>query len=472
MRAMMKIETYIPTPAQQAFHSAPQRYKLYGGAMGGGKSRALCEGAVEKCLTYPGNFVLLCRRTLSSLMQSTYLTLTNKSCMRDLLADKRLVKENQQRRVFSFWNGSKLFYGGLEGGQKGDEKIFSTEYGNIFVDEAFELDKDHYRVLKSRLRHALPDTSDSWHKLNKLGKKCPKYELCMASNPAQNWIKEEFITAPGPQNIFIPARAADNPYNPDDYEENLREIFHGDEQMYKAFVEGSWDAGAASDEVISDAMLKGAEDVPEHIACGRYISCDPGRFGDDMTVIYTFSQGKIINKSCFSKRDTMEIVGWMVSEDKETCSPATFVVDETGVGAGVVDRLGELRKPVIGINYSSKAQEFKRFYNKRAEMYWRARMLLIDRKLHVPIEDVSLRNQLRAVKFKFHSDGRIIIEDKDELKARLGRSPDEADSFVMGVDAMYHVLNVGINAYALEACDFRNDRAWKKQHEYKRMALV
>jgi hypothetical protein len=48
---------YDPTkiPAQQAFRSSKARVRGYGGAMGGGKSRALCEEAFDLALEYPGS---------------------------------------------------------------------------------------------------------------------------------------------------------------------------------------------------------------------------------------------------------------------------------------------------------------------------------------------------------------------------------------------------------------------------------
>ena len=51
-----KIEwNYAPTDRQRAFHSSTARFKLFGGAMGGGKSYALCAECIDLCLNYEGN---------------------------------------------------------------------------------------------------------------------------------------------------------------------------------------------------------------------------------------------------------------------------------------------------------------------------------------------------------------------------------------------------------------------------------
>ena len=47
--------------------------------------------------------------------------------------------------------------------------------------------------------------------------------------------------------------------------------------------------------------------------------------------------------------------------------------------------------------------------------------------------------QLTAVKWKYHSNGKIILVDKKTLKESLGgRSPDRADAYIMGLDGLQY----------------------------------
>ena len=54
----------------------------------------------------------------------------------------------------------------------------------------------------------------------------------------------------------------------------------------------------------------------------------------------------------------------------------TIIVDEIGLGAGVVDRLKELRYRVKAFNSSRKAKDPQRFMNTRAEAFWTLRQKL------------------------------------------------------------------------------------------------
>ena len=73
------------------------------------------------------------------------------------------------------------------------------------------------------------------------------------------------------------------------------------------------------------------------------------------------------------------------------------------------------------------------FKNVRAEMWWRFREALDpsnETKIALP-PDPELRSELAAPKFKVNSGTVIQLEEKIEIKKRLGRSPDKGDAVVM-----------------------------------------
>ena len=119
------------------------------------------------------------------------------------------------------------------------------------------------------------------------------------------------------------------------------------------------------------------------------------------------------------------------------------MVDVVGLGAGVVDRLRELKiKNVVAFNAGERAVERDRFTNRRAETYWQFREDMENGKIDLPPagEDDELKAQLGAIKWTVDSSGRIKIESKDDMKKRGLPSPDRADACVMS--AMRGALRV------------------------------
>jgi hypothetical protein len=113
-------------------------------------------------------------------------------------------------------------------------------------------------------------------------------------------------------------------------------------------------------------------------------------------------------------------------------------VDVIGIGAGVVDRLKELGYNVDPFNGGSKTYlrdvtgEVE-FVNRRAAAWWTMRELLdpqYNLGICLPPDDI-LTGDLVAPKWKVTAGGKIQIESKEEIKKRIGRSPDSGDAVVM-----------------------------------------
>ncbi len=115
-----------------------------------------------------------------------------------------------------------------------------------------------------------------------------------------------------------------------------------------------------------------------------------------------------------------------------------IVIDEIGIGSGIVDRLRELGFTVKGFNGGSSpkggVRRAARFLNRRAQTFWELRQKLEAGEIALP-EDEKLTDELCAIQWKITSAGKIQIEPKDELRGRLGRSPDRADAVAMAFSA-------------------------------------
>jgi hypothetical protein len=107
---------------------------------------------------------------------------------------------------------------------------------------------------------------------------------------------------------------------------------------------------------------------------------------------------------------------------------AIFIDNTGGGGAGWLDVLrGPLSQEAIGIQFSGKPTD-PRFYNKRAEMYWRLREWVLGGGSLPKV--AALIPELTELTYSSKMD-RLKLEDKEKLSMRLGRSPDHADALAL-----------------------------------------
>jgi hypothetical protein len=159
----------------------------------------------------------------------------------------------------------------------------------------------------------------------------------------------------------------------------------------------------------------------------RVIGVDPARGGADSTVIVVRQGRDLIAIRRYRGDDTMTTVGRVIDAIEEF-KPALTVIDEGGLGYGILDRLKEQRYKVRGVNFGWKAKNPVMWGNKRAEMWGDMREWL--RTASVP-HDRPLKSDLCGPHVKPNSAGTIFLEGKKEMKARGQASPDAADALAV-----------------------------------------
>jgi len=154
--------------------------------------------------------------------------------------------------------------------------------------------------------------------------------------------------------------------------------------------------------------------------------------GDKAAVAY--GQGAVLlevndfhcpDSNQFGKRD----IYFKMKE--ENISPDYVGVDGIGVGAGTVNALKEMELKVISLIGSEAAVKQKgeeEFNNLRSQMWWQMREDLRNCEIILP-RDNELISDLTAPKWSI-KNGKIVIENKEEIKIRLGRSPNKGDAAV------------------------------------------
>lgn len=176
--------------------------------------------------------------------------------------------------------------------------------------------------------------------------------------------------------------------------------------------------------VVADAMRRPRWKDP---TAPLILGVDPARGGADYTV-FAFRRGRDVERIVrHRKDDTMEVVGLVIDAIQEF-SPALTIIDEGGLGGGILDRLVEQNYPVRGVNFGWKSSKPKMWGNKRAEMWGKMREWL--RTASLP-DDRALKTDLTGIKKKPDSAGTIFLESKKDMKARGLSSPDAADAIAV-----------------------------------------
>ncbi len=177
------------------------------------------------------------------------------------------------------------------------------------------------------------------------------------------------------------------------------------------------------------------------------LACDVARFGDDDTVAYR-RQGRH-NQVVWRAhgQDLMRIAGalrLMCEEDPEI---DTVIIDDTGLGGGVTDRLreepirgGAVR--VVAFLGGSRAVNRRRYVNLISEAWSEAAKAFKADPTNGAEPQITIDNnqrligQLASRKYIIQGDARIRLEPKRDYKKRTRQSPDDADAFVMNYSPM------------------------------------
>lgn len=246
---------------------------------------------------------------------------------------------------------------------------------------------------------------------------------------------------------FIPSNIADNPFlMGTGYMAQLQSL---PEPLRSQMLKGDFMAGLEDDpwQIIPSEWVRLAQDRWEpRKQKGEMdsIGCDVSRGGRDETIISPRFGTWFDELKCYPGDqcpDGPTVAGYVI---KERRSKAPVHIDIIGWGSSPYDFLVENNIQVIGINGArasyATSREGLKFANLRAELWWRMREAL-DPNTEYPIAlppDSKLKADLCAPLWKMTKGG-IQVEAKDDLKKRIGRSPDRGDAVVMAnIDTVKH----------------------------------
>lgn len=187
--------------------------------------------------------------------------------------------------------------------------------------------------------------------------------------------------------------------------------------------------------------LLGVEDVEKamarHLTPDQYnwaqkrLGVDVARFGDDRTVIFP-RQGIVAFRPIVMrhKRDaavSVDIANRVLGAKAQWGSEREFFDATGGWAAGAVDVMRSQGHGPINVQFAAPAMD-PRYANRRAEIWFKLAKWIQEGGALPPVPEMVA--ELVTPTYTFHK-GKLLLEEKDQVKKRLGRSPDLADALAL-----------------------------------------
>lgn len=214
-----------------------------------------------------------------------------------------------------------------------------------------------------------------------------------------------------------------------------------DSFFYQALVLGLF-PDKSDDNLLSWEECKASQSLTNVSPGKKVLAIDVARYGTSETVMMALNGGCVMDTKAATGQDTMRTVGeaQIMLEENNFTESDEIVIDEIGVGGGVVDRLRELKEKrkirpniyAFRSNNTEDVSEPENFHSIRDEAHWHMRVLVQKGGAQMPNDD-TLVNQATSIRYKVDSNKQIKIETKEELRKRKLPSPDRLDAFSMGL---------------------------------------
>jgi phage terminase large subunit len=307
-------------------------------------------------------------------------------------------------------SGSHIIFRGLKDIRAAGQVKGLEGFDLFWIDEGSMISHDSLRMLLPTLRRP---SSELWITYNR------ETELDPVDERLWNTSREDVLR------VELEPGDKDNEWFPDE----LRREMAADYDRDPDEAEHTWGGQPRKQgvnavmrrDMIRAAMNRSIDGIGQ-----EQIGCDVARFGDDHTVIYRRVGLKTVEKREFVGQDTQRTAKecWDMARRDPTI---LIVVDDTGVGGGVTDRLREFGGKVIGFNAGGAPCDPMKYVNAITGLWFEFPVDIAD----IP-NDSELMRQLSGRQYDYErGTSRKIIETKKKYKERLGRSPDDADALLL-----------------------------------------
>ncbi len=310
--------------------------------------------------------------------------------------------------------GTQIIFKGLQEHLAGNIKSLEG-VDIVWLEEAQKISKASWDILNPTIRKA---GSEIWISMNRESENDPVW-VAVGAHPDN-------------RTLVVKVNYTDNPFCPEEMKYLALKCLRETPDDYEHIWLGA-PMKTGSDTLLNYQTVRAAmEDKWLVSTAPLVIGVDVARFGDDDTV-FCLRRGNVCKEiRRFHGLDNVAVADQATFLIRQY-RPARVFVDAGGVGGGVCDILLDrgLKRVVRQVMFGAKALRDDRYANRRAEMWDELRQWLENTGgVQLP-KDEALQAELCAVRKKYDSRGRLQLEEKAELKKRLGRSPDVADALAL-----------------------------------------
>lgn len=319
-----------------------------------------------------------------------------------------------ETQIINKITGTTFIFKGLQEQNAGNIKSLEG-VDIVWLEEAQKISKKSWDTLDPTIRKS---GSEIWISMNREEENDPVWKAVGAN--------------PDKRTLVVKVNYIDNPFCPEEIKYLAEKCRKDNPEDFEHIWMGA-PATLGNRKLIDAQTVRQASETELYNSSSPLIiGIDVARFGDDRSV-FCFRRGRLCSEfKCFDKFDNVAVANQATHYIREY-KPARVFIDAGGVGGGVVDILNDrgFKKIVRAVMFGEKALADDRYHNRRAEMWDEMRQWLQSVPAVKIPADENLCAELAAVNKKYDSRGRLQLEEKDEIKRRLGRSPDMADALAL-----------------------------------------
>lgn len=413
---------------------------VYGGSKNSGKSYLGCSLIFGDALIYPGTHYFIARKKLNDLRKFTVPSIHERFEHWGL--SQKYFDFNGQDNVFNLYNKSKVFL--IEAAELPSDPLYerfgSMQMTRGWIEEAGEFELD----AKNNLQASVGRWKNDIYGL------APK--LLQTCNPKKNYLYSDYYKKNKENGLeywkrFIQALPEDNKTAPEGYIDNLYKILSPTQQ--ERLIKGVWEYDDSPltmmdyDKILDFFTNSYIEPTGE-----KYLTADIAYEGSDLFTLGAWDGLVLYDIEGIEKCDELQIAPKINAFRLKHGIPlSNTVYDADGLKKFVAKSAesGYLNGAKQFHNNASPEND-ENYFNLKSQCYFKAAEMVNKNKMFCAAKQFRERivkemEQIR--KIENADDGKLRVEKKEDLKKRLGSSPDFWDMIAM---RMFFELKPKINS--------------------------